>query len=108
MMLPVHCFCGANRKMWLFPYRFPSPDPEDISLALQARVRQGDPMAAEYLLDVLGDKPVLALPTHRRDAAADDVQQARQALGGGGALGGRQDQSGMLEIIGGLPPRSQI
>ena len=26
-------------------------------------------MAAEYLLDVLGDKPVLALPTHRRDPA---------------------------------------
>ena len=32
-------------------------------------MRQGDPMAAEYLLDVLGDKPVLALPTHRRDPA---------------------------------------
>lgn len=32
----------------------------------QARVKQGDPMAAEYLLDVLGDKPVLALPTQRR------------------------------------------
>ena len=29
-------------------------------------------MAAEYLLDVLGDKPVLALPTHRRDATAAD------------------------------------
>ena len=32
-------------------------------------------MAAEYLLDVLGDKPVLALPTHRRDTAAADAAQ---------------------------------
>ncbi len=50
-------------------------------------------MAAEYLLDVLGDKPVLALPTHRRDAAADDAQ-ARAGLTGGGAAGA---QSGRHE-----------
>ena len=54
-------------------------------------------MAAEYLLDVLGDKPVLALPTHRRDAtaAADDAKSlpGRGAAGpvGAGGMASRLD-----------------
>ena len=52
----------------------------------QARVKQGDPMAAEYLLDVLGDKPVLSLPTQRRapqrahiNALTDDAAAPRSS-----------------------------
>ena len=55
-------------------------------------------MAAEYLLDVLGDKPVLALPTHRRDATAATMDgdgtrvPVRGAIGsGGGGMASRQD-----------------
>jgi hypothetical protein len=51
------------------------------SCYLQAQVKRGRPVAAEYDLDVLGNKPQLSLPTHSREGgvAASNIAGAPAA-----------------------------
>ncbi len=43
----------------------------------QAQVKRGRPVAAEYNLDKLGEKPPLSLPTQDRSGSAPPKSQVR-------------------------------